>query len=79
MDRLCKKLKEGVASAGEAKEAYLSLTSSADPGKVEQWHKEADDAQANRDDHPEAMDIYDMKWIPRKSDLLRCHSDVSDV
>ena len=67
MDWLCKKLKDGVTSTGEVKEAYLRLTSSADPARVEQWQKEAKEAQAGRDDNPEAMDIYNMKWTPRKS------------
>lgn len=59
--RLCKKLPTAVDSAREAKGAFELITATADPQKVSEWERQAKEAQRNRNLHPEAMDIYDIK------------------
>jgi hypothetical protein len=59
--RLCKKLPTAIDSAREAKGAFELITATADPRKVSEWERQAKEAQQDRDIHPEAMDIYDIK------------------
>src|SRR5882762_653622 len=59
--RLCKKYKKAVDSAKASQIDFSNINDSADPEVVAKWSEQEMQAQQDRDEHEEAMDIYDIK------------------
>jgi hypothetical protein len=59
--RLCQKYKNAVESAKESHTDFKHINDSADPVMVQKWSQEEAEAQRNRDDQEDAMDIFDLR------------------
>jgi len=70
VERLCKKLPVAIDSAKEAEDAFQVITDTADPLKVSEWTRQAEEAKVNRNVCPEVMDIYDMLRTPGWSTII---------
>lgn len=53
-----------IDAAKESQDAFQLITDTANQVKVAEWELQAKVAQKNRNNNPEAMDIYDMKSTP---------------
>jgi Kyakuja-Dileera-Zisupton transposase len=71
--RLCQKLKNAVPAAKDSQMDFANINDSTDPETVQRWLEEEAEAQKNRNDHEEAMDIFDLKMskggCPQKINL----------
>src|ERR1700677_803628 len=59
--RPCKKLQKAVNSVKDSQVDFSHINDSANPRMVERWANEEAEAQQNRDEHEEAMGIFDIK------------------
>jgi hypothetical protein len=61
VDRLCEKFPKAGKSVKSSERAFDSLNRTADPELVKVWKEQEASAVRGRNEHPESMDIYDIK------------------
>jgi hypothetical protein len=61
VERLCEKFPKAGKSVKSSEQDFNALNSSADPELVRAWEEQEIAAVAGRNQHPESMDIYDIK------------------
>jgi hypothetical protein len=57
---LCRKYKQAVPDLKDSQDALQSLESTGDPALIALWSRQAAQAQKDRDNQENAMDIYDV-------------------
>jgi hypothetical protein len=69
---LCKKFNRARDGLRESGEVFERLTKSADPKDIEEWTRQAEQAEKDRLNNVEAMDIYNAKTHTRECSFRKC-------